>query len=235
MRFEYVITQETNPYRNLAAEQELMGHAAVGTAILFLWQNANTIVIGRNQDAGCECRTDEFLSAGGTIARRRSGGGAVYHDMGNLNFSIICKTADKKFCRYQELVSDALKEFRLDAVYNGRNDISIQDKKFSGIAAYEDGETTCQHGTILVSTDIEKMAYYLTPERDKLDRHHVKSVSSRVANLSSWDAGITIKRVTQAFIHAAKAAALDYRPDKSLIEKLTDFYKSETWIYEGRA
>lgn len=234
MHFEYVITEETNPYRNLAAEQELMYHAASGTAILFLWQNANTIVIGRNQDARGECRINEFLNAGGAIARRRSGGGAVYQDTGNLNFSIICKTADRGLCRYQTLVSDMLREFRLDAEHNERNDITVQEKKFSGNAVYEDGETICQHGTILVSTDIEKMTYYLTPEKSKLERHHIESVRSRVVNLSSLDTGINIESVIQAFIRAARAITLDYVPDKKMIEKLTDFYKSDTWIYEGK-
>lgn len=234
MHYEYVISEETNPYLNLATEQELMCHAASGTAILFLWQNANTIVIGRNQDVSCECRINEFLNAGGTIARRRSGGGAVYHDMGNLNFSIICKIPEWKLCRYQELVTDVLRKFRLDAEYNGRNDILVQGKKFSGNAVYEDGETACQHGTILVATDTEKMAYYLTPEKSKLERNHIKSVHSRVVNLSSLVAGINIKSVKQAFIHVTKAVALDYVPDKKMIEKLTEFYKSETWVYEGK-
>ena len=235
MRFEYVVTEETNPYRNLAAEQELMRHAASGTAILFLWCNADTIVIGRNQDAGCECRVNEFLNAGGVIARRRSGGGAVYQDKGNLNFSLICKTAERGACRYQELVSDVLREFRLDAEYNGRNDVTVQGRKFSGNAVYEDGAVTCQHGTILVAADIEKMAYYLTPEKSKLERNHIKSVGSRVVNLSSLDAGITVKSVARAFLRVTKATAADHEPDKDRLEKLTDFYKSDAWVYGGKA
>lgn len=234
MKVEYVITEETNPYRNLATEQELMRHAEDGMAILFLWQNANTIVIGRNQNPRCECRIDEFLNAGGKIARRNSGGGAVYHDMGNLNFSIICKDSDQEFCRYQELVSNVLKEFRIDVEYNGRNDITAGGKKFSGNAVYKDGEAVCQHGTVLIATDIDKMTYYLTPEKSKLERNHIKSVSSRVVNLSSLDSGIDIKGMIQAFICSTKAMKLDYMPDKEIIERLTNFYKSDMWVYGGK-
>lgn len=234
MHFKYVITDETNPYRNLATEQELMHHVATGMAILFLWQNNNTIVIGRNQDVRCECRVDEFLGDGGQIARRQSGGGAVYHDMGNLNFSIISKTSDRESCRYQQIVGDAVKEFYIETEYNGRNDITVYKKKFSGNAVYQDGEVTCQHGTVLVATDIDKMTYYLTPEQSKLDRNHIKSVSSRVINLSSLNRKINIKSMMQAFIQSTKAMKLDYTPDKNMIAELTSFYESDTWVYGGK-
>lgn len=234
MHFDYVVTEEINPYQNLATEQELMSHTKKGRAILFLWQNANTIVIGRNQNAENECRINKFRNAGGKIARRRSGGGAVYHDLGNLNFSILCKTDEQEFCNYQELVSNVLMEFGIEAVYNGRNDITVNGRKVSGNAVYEDGDTVCQHGTVLIATDIDKMTYYLTPEKNKLERNHIKSVSSRVVNLSSLNSEIDINSMIQAFIHATKAKKLEYMPDKKMIDKLVEFYKSDIWVYEGK-
>ena len=234
MQFKYVITDKVNPYCNLAIEQELMYHTASGIVILFLWQNDNTIVIGRNQDAKYECRVDEFLSTGGQIARRRSGGGAVYHDMGNLNFSIICKISDQESCKYQQIVIDTLRKFGIEAIYNGRNDLTIDEKKFSGNAIYQEGETVCQHGTFLVSTDIDRMVFYLTPDQNKLDRNRIKSVRSRVVNLCTLNNEINIKSIIRAFIQVTDASELDYMPNKNMIDELTNFYRSNAWIYGGK-
>ena len=90
MNVEYLISACTDPYRNLALEQWLMGCADEETAILFLWQNDQTIVVGRNQAVDRECRVEEFVHSGGKLARRRSGGGTVFHDLGNQNYSLIC-------------------------------------------------------------------------------------------------------------------------------------------------
>lgn len=234
MVFKYVISKQTDPYRNLATEQELMRHASSGMVILFLWQNANTIVIGKNQSVFMECRVDEFISKGGIIARRCSGGGAVYHDLGNLNFSIISLTSDVKYMRYQDLIKDALLEFSIKAEFNGRNDLLIDGKKFSGNAKYTDGEVLCQHGTILISSNIGKMKQFLTPDQEKLNRNHVASVASRVVNLSEINRMITVESMMHAIIKSCGAIELDYFPDEDFIHKYTDFYADETWIYGGK-
>ena len=91
MKFKYVISETNDPFKNLALEHVLFGAVGSGRVILYLWQNDNTIVIGKNQNINSECRVEEFEKAGGIIARRLSGGGAVYHDLGNLNFSFICR------------------------------------------------------------------------------------------------------------------------------------------------
>lgn len=234
MQFKYVITNETNPYRNLATEQELMRHTVAGMAILFLWQNDNTIVVGRNQDVASECKTEAFLGDGGLIARRRSGGGAVYHDMGNLNFSILCKAAEQELCMYQRIVIDMLRDFHIETEYNGRNDLIIDGKKFSGNAIYQDGDTVCQHGTLLISTDISRMVSFLTPDQDKLDRNFVKSVESRVTNLCEINEEIKINSIKRAFIRATDASEFNYVPAQNLLSQLTEFYKSNTWIYGGK-
>ncbi len=234
MQFKYVITNEVNPYRNLATEQALMGYAADGMAILFLWQNENTIVVGRNQDVARECRLEALLENGGHIARRRSGGGAVYHDMGNLNFSIICKVAEQELYAYQKIVSDMLSQFCIETEYNGRNDLSIDGKKFSGNAVYQDGDALCQHGTLLISTDISRMVSLLTPNQGKLEQHSVKSVASRVVNLSEINREITVNSIKRAFITSTNASALHYVPDQNLLNEFTEFYQSDTWIYGGK-
>lgn len=230
----YVIGTQTEPYRNLAIEEELLAHVQPGTAILFLWQNANTIVIGRNQDAEKECRIAKFRKDGGRLARRRSGGGAVYHDSGNLNFSIICHAYQRENYAYQKLIIAALNSFSINAEYNGRNDITVDGKKCSGNAAYGDGDIICQHGTLLISSDIGKMDSLLTPERGKLERNHISSVKSRVVNLHTLNSAITVDTMKQALINAAGAEILQYTPDKDKIDRLTAFYSSEDWIYGGK-
>ncbi len=113
MEFYYHISHDTNAYRNFATESDLCRFAASGVAVLFLWQNDNTIVVGRNQDVYHECRVKEFINSGGLIARRKSGGGAVYHDLGNLNFSILSCATEEEKCRYQNVISAALEQFNL--------------------------------------------------------------------------------------------------------------------------
>lgn len=205
MKYFYILSDSTDPYRNLAMERALFRYVDEETAILFLWQNDHTIVIGRNQDPYAECRVEEFLSSGGKIAKRPSGGGAVYHDLGNQNFSIIAKENLIARDEYQHIVVNALKTFGLEVEFNGRNDFLIQGRKFSGNASYSDGRVLCQHGTILVHTDIDKMEYYLTPSAEKLDRNHVKSVKSRVINLRGILGNISVEAVRHTIIETVRA------------------------------
>lgn len=233
MQFRYLIAQTSDPYRNLAVEQSLMELAEPGMIILFLWQNDNTIVVGRNQDVDSECRKELFIREGGRIARRRSGGGAVYHDMGNLNYSFICDIEDKDRCDYPVIVKSVLYEMGFEAEYNGRNDLTIDGKKVSGNAVYQDGRAVCQHGTLLISVDESKMSRYLTPAADKLKRNGVQSVGSRTVNLRSLSAAADIDSATEAFIRVTGASVSDLEPDGRIVNDLTEFYSSSKWIYGG--
>lgn len=231
MNYFYIISDTTDPYWNLAMEEALFEYADEETTILFLWQNDHTIVIGRNQDAYIECKVDQFLADGGQLARRRSGGGAVYHDLGNLNFSIICLEAAAKKTEYQQLVAKTLEYFGLEVLFNGRNDLLVFGKKFSGNAFYINGRVLCQHGTILVNTDIKKMSYYLIPNNEKLNRNNVKSVASRVVNLNSLSANVTVEQIQQAMIYTVKAKLLQAELEKKKIDRMMTFYKNKEWIF----
>lgn len=234
MKYKYIISDSVDPYENLALEQSLFRAACEDSIILYLWQNDNTIVIGRNQAVSVECRADEFRAKGGRIARRRSGGGAVYHDLGNLNFSILCKTDAAKQADYRFLLVGTLRDFGVRAEANERNDLLADGRKFSGSAVYDDGAVLCQHGTILIGADIGKMTYYLTPDRSKLDRNHVDSVASRVTNLSVLSPEITVKKLQEALIRTAKAAPLLYCPDADELRRQAEFFGSDRWIFEGK-
>ena len=234
MEYKYVISDSTDPYENLAFEQGLFGLADRGQVILYLWQNDHTIVIGRNQNVFAECRADEFLTEGGRIARRRSGGGAVYHDLGNLNFSVISRETAPERVDYRPLLAKALKKFGVAVEANGRNDLLVAGRKFSGSAVYDDGMILCQHGTILVKADIAKMTHYLTPDQSKLDRNHVNSVASRVRNLSEVSEEITVENVREALICAAGATLLPCLPKKDELQRQAKFFGSARWIIEGK-
>ena len=234
MKYKYYISNGFDPYTNLAVERCLFEFANENTAILYLWQNDNTIVIGKNQDIYSECRADEFKAHGGKIVRRMSGGGAVYHDLGNLNFSIITVKSNDSEQKYLDLILRMAKNLGIKAEFGGRNDVVCSGRKFSGSAVYDGSEKVCRHGTVLVRSDIEKMTYYLTPEREKLNRHGVESVRSRVMNLSEAGSEITVEAVKKSFIEATGAEPLNAEPDALSVKKYAELFGSEKWIYGGQ-
>ena len=234
MKYKYYFSKGFDPYENLAVERSLFEFTYENTAILYLWQNDNTIVIGKNQDIYSECRADEFKAHGGRIVRRMSGGGAVYHDLGNLNFSIITVKSNDSEQAYLDIILQMAENLGIKAEFGGRNDVVCDGRKFSGSAVYDDGEKVCRHGTVLVNTDIEKMTYYLTPEHEKLKRHGVESVRSRVMNLSEADPEITVEAVKKSFIKTACAEPLCEKINKHTLEEYTELFASEKWIYGGQ-
>lgn len=234
MIYEYIIGKKNNPYYNLAFEETLIEEANEERVIVYLWQNDNTIVIGRNQDPYAECKVEEFQKTGGSIARRKSGGGTVYHDMGNLCFSIISHENNEIFCDYRMMILRILEKNGLNATYNGRNDLVLEGKKFSGNAVYNKGKYVCQHGTILIHTDIEKMNYYITPNLEKLNRNGVKSVSSRVINLCEVKHDITCEGFCQEFISTFKMIPFSKEINEEKVLEKMKKYESHEWIYEGR-
>lgn len=232
--YKYVCSENTSPYYNLALERSLFDFVDEDTVILYLWQNSHTIVIGKNQNAYAECKVDEFIGAGGTLARRPSGGGAVYHDLGNLNFSIICKESIAKEHTYQRIVKEALRFFGIVSEFNGRNDLTVDDKKFSGNAFYVKDDVLCQHGTILINSDFKELSKYLTPDISKLERNHVKSVESRVVNLSEISDKITVESMKEAMIKATNAVRLEEEPTESKVEEFKKIFENDEWILEGK-
>ena len=232
--YKYICSENTSPYYNLALERSLFDFVDEDTVILYLWQNSHTIVIGKNQNAYAECKVDEFINDGGNLARRPSGGGAVYHDLGNLNFSIICNESIAKEHTYQRIVKEALSYFGIVSEFNGRNDLTVDDKKFSGNAFYVKDDVLCQHGTILINSDFKELSKYLTPDISKLERNHVKSVESRVVNLSEISDKITVESMKEAMIKATNAVRLGKEPTESKVEEYKKIFENDEWILEGK-
>lgn len=198
---QIIIGNQTNPYLNLAVESQILDNYLKNTITLFLWRNRQTVVIGTNQNPYSECDVDTLLKEGGHLARRRTGGGSVYHDLGNLNFSFI---ADKKIFdvnRQMTVIQKALLNYGLETEVSGRNDITYQGRKFSGNAFAKTKYQGLHHGTILIRTDGEKLQKYLKVKPEKLHKHGVKSVASRVINLSEV-ADITSENIIPYLIKA---------------------------------
>ena len=233
MKYRYYISDSVDPYRNLAMEQALFQCVREDIAILFLWQNDRTIVVGKNQDISAECRLDDFLRYGGRPARRRSGGGAVYHDLGNLNYSVICQEKEREACGYYDLICGTVGKYGLKAEFNGRNDITVNNRKISGNAEYTSGGISCRHGTLLIHTDIAVMERFLTPRAGKLARSRVQSVGARVADLSEFIPGISVRAITGDIIEFCHAEALEDWGAGEDVEKLELFFGSAEWIYGG--
>jgi len=184
--------QGTDPHENLAAEKVLMDALAPGEAMLYLWQNLNTVVIGKNQNAWLECRTSLLEEEGGKLARRLSGGGAVYHDMGNLNFTFLMCKEDYDLDKQVTVIQQACALAGIRAEKSGRNDLLADGRKFSGNAFYQDKIHAYHHGTLMVDVDKEKLGRYLSPPKSKLLAKGVASVRSRVVNLKELCPSLTI-------------------------------------------
>lgn len=197
-------SRDTNPHRNLAREEALLmayADTAYDTAALYLWQNASTVVIGRNQNAWRECRTALLEEEGGTLARRTTGGGAVFHDLGNLNFSFLLPRRSYDLPRQLGVVQAAVRTFGIECAFSGRNDLLAEGRKFSGNAFRFTKEGALHHGTLMVAVDPERMARYLQVSKAKLEAKGVKSVPSRVVNLSAL-AEVTIEALAEALYAA---------------------------------
>lgn len=201
-QLKYLITSETDPYKNLALEEYLLHQVEDDECILYLWQNEKTVVIGRNQNPWKECRIKELNDAGGRLVRRLSGGGAVYHDLGNLNFTFLLTKENYNVDRQLEVIIKAINNLGINAIKSGRNDITVDGKKFSGNAFYSMGNKCYHHGTILYDVDMQSLSKYLNVSKTKLQSKGVDSVKSRVTNLKNYRPNLTLDKLKEELIDA---------------------------------
>ena len=200
---QFYVSHTTDPYVNLATERVLLDTVDNESLILYLWQNQNTVVIGKNQNAFSECRTELLREEGGRLARRLSGGGAVFHDLGNLNFTFLCSTENLDVSKHMQVIRRACLLAGIEAELSGRNDILADGKKFSGSAFYNSRGRSYHHGTLLIRADLCKLERYLTPPKAKLETKGIKSVRSRVINLSELSPSLTCDTMRAHLLTAA--------------------------------
>ncbi len=185
-KIRYITLNSTSPYHNLAVEEYLLQQTADN--VFMLWQNDNTIVIGRHQNTAAEVNQEYVDSHHVNIVRRLTGGGAVFHDTGNLNFTFIQNVEPGKkeidFLRYLQPIVDALQSLGVPASFSGRNDLVIEGQKISGNAMTFFGNRVLEHGTLLFSSQMSDLANALKVDPDKFIDKAVKSVRSRVTNIS---------------------------------------------------
>ena len=236
-KINLIIGNQYNPHLNLAVESFLLNQGDNDAVTMFLWKNEQTVVYGYNQNPFTECNVDLLLSEGGHAARRRTGGGAVYHDLGNLNFSFVANKNLYDVHKQMNVIKTALGYFGLETEVSGRNDILFDGRKFSGNAFGIYKDRRLHHGTILIKTDGEKLAKYLKVNPAKLQKHGVKSVASRIINLSEV-ADITsdsiIPYLSKAFeeVYEAKAEIIgfnDLLTDKVL--ETRDLFASDDYLF----
>ena len=192
----YIESRQTDPYRNLALEQFVFDNLSKENSYFMLWQNHNSIIVGKHQNTLEEINSSYVKKNNITVARRLSGGGAVYHDLGNLNFTFICdadKSGSIDFSIFCEPISKALCSLGVPVEVSGRNDMTVEGKKFSGNAQYikritgqTSGLRVMHHGTILYDSDLSVLSKALKTGNDKIESKGIKSIQSRVTNIRPY-------------------------------------------------
>lgn len=201
-----LVSDSHDPLFNLAVEECIFRQMDPNQRVLFLWRNANTVVIGRAQNPWKECNTRRMEEDGVTLARRSSGGGAVFHDLGNSCFTFMAGKPGYDKSISTAIVLDALKLLGVSAFASGRNDLLVAtqdgDRKVSGSAYRETHDRGFHHGTLLLDADLSRLANYLNPDPKKLAAKGISSVRSRVANLCELLPGLEHQQVSHALIEA---------------------------------
>ena len=239
MKLKAVVSNQHNPFLNRAVEQYLTENQEENTVTLYLWKNQQTVVIGYNQNPYSECNVDLLLNEGGHLMRRGTGGGAVYHDLGNINFSFV---ADKRLYDVKKqlsVIQEALLSYGLQTEISGRNDLTCQGRKFSGNAFAKGQRNNLHHGTLLIKTDGAMMQRYLIVNKAKLMKNGVKSVASRVINLSEVVPELTSENIKQPLVQSfekvyggnAKVLDFDTLINKAEVQAITSEISSHDFLF----
>ena len=246
MKLKIIRTDNTNPYENLALEEHLTMNVGEDEVLLYLWQNAHTVVIGRNQNPWRECDVEAVKRDKVYLARRMSGGGAVYHDMGNLNFTFIARDELFDIEKQTDVILLACRLLGINAEKTGRNDLTVEGRKFSGHAYFSTGGCNYHHDTIMMNVVPEDLSKYLNVPDSKLRSKGVESVRSRVTNLVDHikeeklkDKALPVQIeamknslvVAAEKIYGAEALSVD-APE--VPKELIDKYTSEEWRLGSR-
>lgn len=186
---KYIDWKETDPQINLAFEEYVFNEMDQDESYFLLWQNDNAVIVGKHQNTIEEINQEYIRENDIKVVRRLSGGGAVYHDLGNLNFTFIVNDRGREqfdFQTFTRPLVEALKTLGVNAEFNSRNDIAIDGKKFSGNSQYAKRGRILHHGTILFNSNLATIQKALKVKKDKIESKGIKSVKSRVTNIADY-------------------------------------------------
>ena len=218
-----------NIFQNLSIEEFIMDN--IEPPILILWQNSPSVVLGKNQNPWIECNLNLMKDDNITLARRISGGGAVYHDEGNLNYSLILENRTYKKSKVYGMIISALRDLEIFAEINSKNNLLYNGKKFSGTAFAYRKNKVLHHGTLLLNSNIENLNKYLNYNKINIKTRAVKSNPVEVTNLNlSVEPVIkSIKKQFEIIFNDNRIRNLNF--DKNKIKKYYNLNKSNDWIY----
>ena len=184
----YLKNSQVDPYYNMAFDEYCLEHLPIDEPVFYLWQNRPAVIVGFNQDVYAEVNLDYLHQNDIALVRRVTGGGAVYHDLGNLNYTIVGRSEDleRDYPEYAGLMMKALQQLGVPATLSGRNDILVDGKKVSGFAKRVSNNRLMVHGTLMYQVDLDVLTKVLNPSATKLQSKGVASVRSRVANLCDY-------------------------------------------------
>lgn len=189
-------SDSNDPYFNLALEDWIFKNRVVTHPVLFFYVNKPAVIIGRAQNPWLECDLKKMAAEGVLLARRQSGGGAVYHDLGNLNFSVLAPLNYFDKAKNLACIMQALEKFNIKATMGPRHDLWVGNQKISGCAFRQTKDKAFHHGTLLINTDLDKLNHYLrSPVEHKIQAKGVKSVRSTVVNLAEFNSELTAENL----------------------------------------
>ena len=184
----YIKNVSTNPYYNMAFDEYCLESLSINEPVFYLWQNRPAVIVGFNQEVNTEVNLDYLKENGIDLVRRVTGGGAVFHDLGNLNYTIVGRSEDleRDYPEYASIMAKALQSLGVPATLSGRNDILVEGRKVSGFAKRVCKNRLMVHGTLMYNVDVDVLTKVLNPSNTKLQSKGIASVRSRVANLREY-------------------------------------------------
>lgn len=227
------ISDSRDGWRNLAVDEYFIDTLGEEDMLLYFYINGNAVIIGRGQNPWAECNLAAMDRDGVQLVRRITGGGAVFHDSGNLNFSFIAGEKIYNLERQLGMILNAVRSLGIPCDFSGRNDLLADGKKFSGNAFCQRGHVRQHHGTLLLNADLSRLQNYLNVDPRKLQAKGAKSVRSRVCNLSEYVPGLNCEQMLGALVKAFREEYGEFEtfagPDEAALAPYIQKQCSEEW------
>lgn len=232
MKNMFYFSKSFDAYDNIALDEYFLNSVKPGELVLYLYVNESAVIIGCNQNPWRECAVERMELHGVQLSRRCSGGGAVYHDRGNLNFSFIAGEGRYSETEQTGLLMQVLRSCGISAGVSGRNDIQVGNLKFSGNAYCSRGSNRLRHGTVLIDSKLDMLGRFLTPPAQKLEAKGVTSVRARVCNLRELCPWLTVNYFADSLKTVFNGEELNPADvDREAIEALRQKHSSTQWRF----